>query len=151
MKQYLAVSSLTAIVILGLGGCSSMSSVSSAASLYSKLGGSSSVSSLASNFVGSSLKDPRLAELTAGKSTDASAATSKVSEQLCSMLGGGCKAPLTDSQVNSAASKVSPAQASAISDNFASSLNKVVSDPSVRQLVTSSVGSKLPGILGGVL
>ena len=151
MKQYLLSGCLTAIAIVGLVGCSSMSSVGSAASLYSKLGGSSSVSSLASSFVGSSLKDPRLAGLTAGKSVDASAASGKVSDQLCSMLGGGCKAPLTDSQVTSAASKVSPEQSSAISDNFTSELNKLVSDPSVRQLVTSTVGSKLPGILGAVL
>jgi len=128
-----------------------MGSAASAVSAYERLGGSSNLSSIASGFVNSSLKDPRLSGLTAGRTVDPTAATGKVSNQLCAMLGGGCQAPLTDSQLSAAASKVTPAQSKAISENFGSALNSTVSDSSVRDLVTKSVGSKLPGILGGVL
>jgi hypothetical protein len=151
MKQTLIFGSPAALVVAGVLGCSSMGSASKALSLYQQLGGSSSTSNIASSFVGSSLKDPRLSSLTAGKTIDPTAASSKVSDQLCSMLGGGCKAPMTDAQIASGASKISPAQSQAISDNFSSALNGVVSDPHVRQLVTSSVGSKLPGVLGSLL
>lgn len=128
-----------------------MGSAASEMSAFEKLGGSSNMSSIASGFVNSSLKDPRLAGLTAGKTVDPTAASGKVSNQLCAMLGGGCQAPLTSSQVSAAASKVTPAQSQAISQNFGSALNNVVSDSSVRDLVTKTVGSQLPGVLGGVL
>jgi hypothetical protein len=128
-----------------------MGSATSAVSTFQKLGGSSNLTNIASGFVNSSLKDPRLSGLTAGKSVDAAAASGKVSNQLCSMLGGGCQAPMTDAQITSAASKITPDQSKAISENFGSALNSVVSDPTVRQLVTNTVGNKLPGIVGGLL
>jgi len=140
-----------ALLAIVLGGCSSMGSAASAASAFEKLGGTQSVTNLASSLVGSSLKDPRLAGLTAGKNIDAASASGKVSNQLCSMLGGGCTAPLTDSQISAAASKITPDQSKAISDNFTSALKSVASDPAVQQLVTKSVGSKLPGVLGAIL
>src|SRR5262245_23309031 len=133
-----------------LAGCSSMGSLGSAASVFDQLGGMNTVNQLASGFVNSSLKDPRLSGLIAGKSVDAAASSVKVSDQLCSILGGGCKAPLTDSQLSAAASKLSPGQASALSDNFTSTLNSVASNPAVRDAVTKAVGSKLGG-LGGLL
>jgi hypothetical protein len=151
MKKTLLIGSTSALLLAGILGCSSMGSASKALSLYEQLGGSSSMSSVASGFVGSSLKDPRLSSLTAGKSIDPTAASSKVSDQLCSMLGGGCKAPVTDSQIASAASKVSPAQSQAISDNFSAALKSVVSDPHVQQLVTNAVGGKVAGVLGSIL
>ena len=151
MKTKTALTWTAAALVAVLSGCSSTGSLGEAMSLYQKLGGSSTVSSLANDLVGSSLKDPRLAGLTSGKSVDAAGASSKVSDQLCSMLGGGCQAPLTSSQISSAASKVSTDQAKAISDNFGSSLGRLVSDPAVRDLVTKAVGSKLPGVLGGLL
>jgi PBP1b-binding outer membrane lipoprotein LpoB len=151
MKRYLGASTLLAVLAALVTGCSSMGSVGSATSAFQKLGGSQSVSSLANGLVNSSLKDPRLSGLTAGKNIDATAASGKVSNQLCAMLGGGCSAPVSDSQMASAASKITPDQSKAISENFSSALKGVTSDPSVQQMVTKTVGSKLPGVLGSVL
>jgi hypothetical protein len=130
--------------------CSSMGSMGSAVSAFDQLGGMSSVNKLAGGLVNSSLKDPRLSGLTAGRTVDAAASTTKVSDQLCAMLGGGCKAPLTDDQLATAASKLSPDQKAALSDNFTSTLNSLASNPAVRDAVTKSLGSKLGG-LGGLL
>lgn len=88
-----------------------LSSLMGSMSMFQQLGGNEKVASLANEFVSSSLKDPLLARLTAGENIDTSVTSGKVSSQLCAMLGGGCKAPLTDSQVASAASKVSPQEA----------------------------------------
>jgi PBP1b-binding outer membrane lipoprotein LpoB len=151
MKQYVVVGSVAALLAAALAACSGMGSATKGLSAYQQLGGSQSLSSISSGFVNSSLKDPRLSALTAGRSIDPTAASSRVSSQLCSMLGGGCKAPMSDSQLSAAASKLTPAQSQAISENFSSSLNSVVGDPKVQQLVTSSLGSKLPGVLGGAL
>jgi len=151
MKQYVLLGGVAAVLVSGIAGCSGMGSATKALSAYEQLGGSQNLSSISSGFVNSSLKDPRLSALTAGKSIDPTAASGKVSNQLCSMLGGGCKAPMTDSQLSTAASKLTPSQSQAISENFSSSLKSIVSDPKVQQLVTSSLGSKLPGVLGGVL
>lgn len=151
MKHRPIVSSVFALVVVLATGCSSMQSATSSLSAFQQLGGTSNLTSIASGFVNSALKDPRLSGLMAGKSIDPAAASGKLSNQLCSMLGGGCKAPLTDSQIKAGASKVSPDQSKAISDNFTSALKNVVSDPSVQQLVVNTVGSKLPGIVGGLL
>ena len=132
-----------------LGSLGSLSSLGGSA--YQMLGGNQAVASLAGDFVDKALKDPRLAGLIGGKKIDSSAVAGKVSDQICALLGGGCKAPLTDSQLASAASKVSPAQSQAVSDHFNAALSKVTSNPTVRELVTKSLGDKLPGILAGVL
>lgn len=120
-------------------------------SAFQMLGGTQGVESLASSLVKSSLKDPRLASLVQGKKVDTAATSSKMSDQLCSMLGGGCTAPLTDAQVASAASKVTPTQSKAIWSHFNSALGKVASDPMVRELVTKAVGDKLPGVVAALL
>jgi hypothetical protein len=70
--------------------------------------------------------------------------------QLCSSLGGGCKAPFTDQQISSAASNPTSDQSKAITNNFGSALSKVTSDPTVTELVTKTVGSKVPGILASL-
>jgi hypothetical protein len=150
MKHHLIIGGVMAFVAF-VTACTNMGSAASAVSAFEKLGGSSTVSSIAGGFVNSALKDPRLSGLIAGKSVDSTAASGKLSNQLCSMLGGGCQAPLTDSQITAGASKVSSNQSKAITDNFTSVLKSVVSDPSVRQLVTNAVGSKLPGIVGALL
>jgi truncated hemoglobin YjbI len=121
-----------------------------AMSVFEQLGGMNTVNQLANGFVNSSLKDPRLTALTAGRAVDVGAASTKVSDQLCSILGGGCKAPFTDAQLSSAASKLSPDQSKAISDNFTSTLNSLASNPAVRDAVTKAVAGKLGG-LGGLL
>src|SRR5215469_14106748 len=144
MKQHVIVGGVAALLVTGLAGCSGMGSATKALSAYEQLGGSKNLSSISSGFVNSSLKDPRPSALTAGKSIDPTAASGKVSDQLCSMLGGGCTAPMTDSQLSTAASKLTPSQSQAITENFSSALHSVISDPKVQQLVTSSLGSKLP-------
>lgn len=140
---------VTAVVLAsGLAACSSAPSMSSAASAFDQLGGMSSVNKLASGMVNSSLKDPRLSGLTAGRSIDAAASSAKVSDQLCAILGGGCKAPLSNDQLSAAANKLSPDQAKALSDNFTSTLNSLSSNPAVRDTVTKAIGSKLGGLAG---
>jgi hypothetical protein len=138
------------LFIAFIAACSSMPSMSTAVSTFDQLGGMSTVNKLASGFVNSSLKDPRLSGLTAGRTVDAAASSAKVSDQLCAILGGGCKAPLTDAQLSSAAGKLSPDQTKALSDNFSTTLNSLASNPAVRDAVTKAVGNKLGG-LGGLL
>jgi hypothetical protein len=151
MKK-LAISICGIAAILALPSAWSQFNLSSlGGSAYQMLGGSQSVSSIASSLVSSSLKDPRLASLAQGKKVDPAATSGKMSDQLCAMLGGDCKAPLTDSQVASAASKVTPAQSKAIWAHFNSALGKVASDPLVREAVTKALGDKLPGVVAGLL
>jgi len=119
--------------------------------LFDKFGGSQNVTSMANDLVHKTISDPRLAGLTGGRNIDPVASSGQVSNQLCSMLGGGCKAPLSESQVASAASKVSPAQSQAISENFQSTLSRYASNSKVRDSVTKAVGNKMPGVLGGLL
>lgn len=133
-----------------LVGCSNMGSMASmGTSAFDALGGMNGVTKLAGGMVDSAMKDPRLSALTAGKMGNTAASTAKMSDQLCSMLGGGCKAPLTDSQLSSAAGKLSPDQSKALSENFSTALNSVTSNPAVRETVTKAMGSKLGG-LGGL-
>jgi hypothetical protein len=136
------------VLMLALSACSNMGSMGSTASLYQQLGGTDSVTKLANNLVSSSMKDPRLSGVMGN--VNSSTASSKVADQLCSALGGGCAAPYTDSQVQAAADRLTPDQKSAISDNFKSSLDAVTSNSAVRDAVTKSLGSKLSGILGAV-
>ena len=137
-----------AAAMVYLAACSSMGST--ATSAYQMLGGTKGVESLASNFLNSSLKDPSLSGLTSAKNFDSASATTKLSNQLCSSLGGGCKAPLTDQQISSAASNLTSDQSKAITNNFSSALSKITSDPTVTELVTKTVGSKVPGILASL-
>ena len=159
MKRQLIAACAAAIVGVGLGGWSSPGSIGSMSStgltgsmsIFKQLGGMRNVTSLASTFVNSSLKDPLLARLTAGKNIDPAVTSGKVSSQLCAMLGGGCKPPLTNAEVASAARKVPPRQATAISQHFKSSLKSIVSNPAVRDAVIKALGSKVPGVLTGLL
>jgi truncated hemoglobin YjbI len=151
MKKLAFATCGAATILMLLSGLSSAGPLASLGSAFDMIGGSSSIKSIASNFVNAALKDPRLAGLLSGKKVDPAATSGKVSDQLCALLGGGCKAPLTDSQLASSASKVSPEQSKAISDHFSSALNKVVSDPMVREAVTKALGNKIPGVLAGLL
>jgi hypothetical protein len=147
----LAIATLGIAMSLTQGTWSQIPSLGSLGSAFQMLGGSQSVTSLSSGLVSSALQDPRLASLVKGKNVDPTATSGKMSDQLCAMLGGGCKAPLTNSQVASAASKLTPTQSKAITDNFQSVLSKVASDPLVREAVTKAVGNKIPGVLAGLL
>lgn len=94
------------------------------------------------------MKDLRLSGLTAGKPANTAATTTKVSDQLCALLGGSCTAPLTNDQLSTAAGKLTPDQTKAITDNFTSALNSVSSNPAVREAVTKSLSGKLGGLAG---
>jgi truncated hemoglobin YjbI len=133
------------LIAIGLNGCSGMGSMGSATSLYQQLGGMDTVSKLAGNMVTSSMTDPRLAGLL-GK-VNPSTATPKVADQMCAALGGGCKPAFTDQQMAAAASRLTPEQKTAVSENFSSSLNSVTSNSVLREAVTKSLGSKMGGIL----
>src|SRR3974390_1610822 len=99
-----------------------MGETKSAVNLFQQLGGTESMTKMASGLLSSSAKDPRLSTLLSH--VDTPAATQKVSDQMCSALGGGCvAAPYTDSQLESAAHRLTPAQTSAVADHFGSSLN----------------------------
>lgn len=149
MKQWGLARTVAGVVLAaGLAACSSTASMGTAVSAFEQLGGMSSVNKLASGLVNSSLKDPRLSGLTAGRTVDAATSTAKVSDQLCSILGGGCKAPLSNDQLSAAANKLSPDQVKALSDNFGSTLNSLTSNPAVRESVTKALGSKLGGLAG---
>jgi hypothetical protein len=137
------------VAALGLSSCSGMGEAKSAVSLFEQLGGSQSVTKMASGLLSSSAKDPRLSGLLSH--VDTPAATQKVSDQMCSTLGGGCAAPFTDSQLSTAAHHLTPAQTSAVGENFDSTLKSITSNPEVRSAVTKTLGSKLGGILGAVL
>jgi truncated hemoglobin YjbI len=135
-------------VLLGLGGCSGMGSMGSTSSLYQQLGGMDSINKMASSLVNSSKSDPRLAS--AMGNVNSSTASSKVADQLCAALGGGCSAPYSDSQMQAAADRLTPDQRTAVSDNFTTALNSVTSNPLLRDSVSKAIGSKMSGILGAV-
>jgi hypothetical protein len=149
MKKQVVTACAAMMVGVGFSGCAGMGG-SGGPSLFSKLGGQN-VNSMASDLVGKTMTDPRLAGLTGGRDIDPTASSSKVSNQLCSMLGGGCKAPLDDTQLADAAGKVTPAQSRAISEAFDSSLSSVTQDPSVRDSIREAVGDRIPGVIGGLL
>jgi hypothetical protein len=117
--------------------------------LFQMMGGMDTVGKLASGVLQSSAKDPRLAGLL-GK-VDTSAVSPKLAEQMCAMLGGGCKPPLTDQQIAAGASKLDESQTKALGDNFGSALKGVSSNPMVQQGVSKMIGPKLGGIVGALL
>jgi hypothetical protein len=149
-KQHMVATWVAVMMGAGLCGCSSMGSVGDATNLFSTLGGHN-VKNMATDLVSKTIKDPRLASLTGGKPVDAAASSGKVENQLCSMLGGGCKAPLTDEQVADAASRVTPGQSHAINEHFNSSLSTATADPSVQNKIREALGNKIPGVLAGIL
>ena len=118
-------------------------------SVFEMMGGMDPVSKLAGDLLKSSASDPRLAGLL-GK-LNASAATPKLADQMCAMLGGGCKAPLTDQQITAGAKKFDGSQTKALGDHLNSALSAVSSNPLVREAVSKAVGPKLGGIVGALI
>lgn len=117
--------------------------------LFQLLGGTDTVKKLAGEFLQSAGKDPRLSGLL-GKA-DTSAMAPKLSDQMCSMLGGDCKAPLTNQQIAAGSSKLDANQTKALGDNFSSSLSSVTSNPLVKEGVSKAIAPKLGGIVGALL
>src|SRR5262245_4676346 len=143
--RYLYASLTLAIV---LGGCSTISNMAGS-SLYNQLGGMDSISSLSNGLLGSSVRDSRLSGLF-GKA-DVSAVQPKLTDQLCSMLGGGCTAPLTEKQIAAGANRLTPVQTAALSDNLSSSLGHMDLSSTVRDAVAKAITPKLGGIMGSLL
>jgi hypothetical protein len=142
------VHALVALLLaIGLNGCAS--STSGAMSIFNQLGGMDTVKSLAGNFLKSASGDSRTSSLFSGK--DMSALTSKLSDQICSMTGGDCAAPLTKDQVKAGADKVTPSQSSALSDSFKKAVDELKGSPAVKEALNKAVGPSLGGIIGGLL
>lgn len=137
------------VLVTGLNGCVAMSGLSAAMSIYDMLGGSSVLSGLANNILTSSMSDPRLSSMLS--TINPSTATPQITNQLCSLLGGGCAAPFTTQQVAAGSARLTPEQQSAVSDNLGNALNAVTSNTMVRNAVVNSLGSQVSGILGALL
>jgi hypothetical protein len=137
-----------ALVVLSLG-LTAGNSMAQLSGLFQQLGGMDGIGKLSSSFLQSAVKDPRLSGLL-GK-VNPSALNPKLTEQMCSMLGGGCKAPLTDKQIADGEKKLDANQKDALTDNFSSSLGSAAGNPLVNQSVKSIVGPKLGGIVGALL
>ena len=118
-------------------------------SLFQMAGGMDTVTKLASGVLQSSATDPRLAGLL-GK-VDMNAVAPKLADQMCSMVGGGCKAPLTDQQIATGAGKLDETQTKALGDNFGSALNSVTSNPLVKEGLSKAIAPKLGGIVGALI
>ena len=118
-------------------------------SMFQMMGGMDAIGKLSGNFLQSSASDPRLSGLM-GK-VDTNAVAPKLSDQMCSMLGGSCKAPLSDQQIAAGAAKLDDTQTKALGDNFSSALKNLTSNPLVREGVSKIVAPKLGGIMGALL
>ena len=143
LGRWLAVTMFS--TVLGV----SQSTAQTIGSLFQMMGGMDTVSKLSSSVLQSSASDPRLAGLL-GKA-NVSAVSPKLADQMCSMLGGGCKAPLTDQQIAAGSSKLDASQTKALSENFSSSLGSVTSNPLVKEGVSKAIGPKLGGIVGALI
>jgi hemoglobin len=133
-------------LVVGLGGCSSMGS---ATSLFDQLGGMNSVRSLSDAFVNNVASDSRTKSLLSGANMDSYKA--KMSDQFCALLGGSCKAPLTESQITDAGKKVNAGTSSALNDSLSKALDTVKAVPGVKEGVTKLLGPQLGGIVAGLL
>jgi hypothetical protein len=152
MKLRISVRWLTLVFALGFGLAASNGMAQLAqlgGSLFQQLGGSEMVGKLASSFLQKAVKDPRLTGLLGKVKPDAM--SPKLSEQMCAMLGGGCKAPLSDQQIAAGEKNLDPTQKKALSENFSSALGSVTSNPLVKEEMGKLLGPKIGGIVGALL
>ncbi len=134
-----------ALLALIANGCSS----TSALNMMDALGGTEGVTKLAGSVLQGAAANPQLGSLLSGKNL--SSLTPMVSNQLCSMLGGGCQAPLTNEQITAGAAKLSTEQKSAASSVFTQALDAVKTSPAAQQAITKAVGPNIGGIIAAVL
>jgi hypothetical protein len=139
----------SAIIGFALAAGSVLGQGFSLGNVFQMMGGMDTVKKLSGNFLESAVKDPRLAGVM-GK-LDPGAASPKLADQMCAMLGGKCKAPLTDQQIAAGSSKLDASQVSALGEHFGSSLNSVTSNPLVKEGVSKAIAPKLGGIVGALL
>jgi hypothetical protein len=133
-------------LVMGLGGCASMGGSSV---LLDQLGGSSALKSLSDSFVNYAASDPRSSRLLSG--ANLGSLKTKVSDQFCSVLGGGCTAPLSSAQVTEAAKKVDAPTSAGLKDSLMKALDSVKASPAVKEGVTGLLGPQLGGIVAGLL
>jgi len=138
-----------ALVIIGVGLGVGQSMAQTLGSLFQMIGGTDTVRKLSTNLLQSSTSDPRLAGVL-GK-VDTSAVAPKLADQMCSMLGGSCKAPLTDQQIAAGSSKLDASQTKALGDHFGSALNAITDNPLVKEGVSKAIAPKLGGIVGALI
>lgn len=148
-SKHLAKWTTVVVLLTGLNGCAAIATLNTAMSIYDMLGGSSVLSGLANNILTSSMSDPRLSSVFS--TLNPGTATPQITNQLCSILGGGCAAPFTEQQVAAGVARLTPEQQSAVSDNLGHALNAVTTNPTVRNAVVNSLGSQVSGILGALL
>jgi hemoglobin len=133
-------------LLTGLGGCAT---ASKATSLFEQLGGMDTVRSLSDAFVNNVANDSRTGNMLAN--TNVGSLKTKMSDQLCALAGGGCRAPLTGSQITDAAKKVNAGTSSALLDNFNKALNTIKATPGAKESIAKLVGPQLGGIVAGLL
>ena len=132
-------------LVLGLGGCASMSTKS----VFDQLGGMDQIRALSDSFVNNVASDSRTSSLVSG--SNLSSMKSKLSDQLCAMAGGSCSAPLSSAQIADAGKKVGPSTSSALTDNFGRALDSIKANPVMKETVTKTMGPQLGGIVAGLL
>ena len=135
------------VLVVNAGGCGSMQG--SGAGLLDQLGGNTQIKALSDAFVNNAASDPRSSKLLSG--ANLGALKSKVSDQFCATLGGGCAAPLTSAQVTEAAKKVDTPTSSGLSDSLMKALDSVKASPVAKETVTKLLGPQLGGIVAGLL
>ena len=138
-----------ALVIIGGGLGIGQGMAQNIGSLFQMMGGMDTVKKLSSNVVQSAAKDPRLAG--ALDKADTNAMSPKLADQMCSMLGGSCKPPLSDQQIAAGSSKLDASQTKALGDHFGSALNTVTGNPLVKEGVSKAMAPKLGGIVGALI
>src|SRR5215470_18000410 len=129
-------------LVVGAGGCASLGGTSG---LLDQLGGSSTLKALTDAFVNNAASDPRSSKLLSG--ANLGTLKTKVSDQFCSALGGGCQPPLTSAQITEAAKKVDTPTSSGLTDSLMKALDSVKASPIVKEGVTKLMGPQLGGIV----
>jgi hypothetical protein len=75
----------------------------------------------------------------------------KVSDQFCATIGGGCAAPLASAQISEAGKKVDAPTSSALADSLTKALDSIKASPVVKEGVTKLLGPQLGGIVAGLV
>jgi len=131
---------------LGVAGCGSMQS---SAGLIDQLGANAQLKALSDAFVNNAASDPRSSKLLSG--ANLGALKTKVSDQFCATVGGGCAAPLTSAQITEAGKKVDASTSSALTDSLTKALDAIKASPVVKESVTKLLGPQLGGIVAGLV
>lgn len=142
----------TTALLLGLTACAGNTLGSlgtTSASLFQQLGGMNTVLQLTDVFLQSSGKNPQLSGLLAGSNNNQ--LSNQVANQLCASLGGGCQAPLTQSQIRAGAQKLTGGQQQAISDQLDKSLQQTITSSLAREAASQLLGPQIGGIVGALL